>query len=132
MPKRGDVVVYSSLGRSQNALVLSARFGEVSHQGKQGEPLLTLALIAEPAPNAPHKRPTVLQGDTSVPEIQIEHDVVHASHEFSAEFKKDKGVTTAAQIASHRGHGEWTEVIIILPVAAEQLDEPTDEPDFNS
>src|SRR6267154_5748551 len=106
MPRRGDVVVYSSLGRSQNALVLSTRFGEVSHQGKQGEPLLTLALIAEPAPNAPHKRPTVLQNDTSVPEIQIEHDVVHASHEFSADFKKDKGVTTAAQIASHRGHGE--------------------------
>lgn len=108
-PKVGDVVLFSQLGRTVNALVLGVRSGEVSRLGKDGEPLLKLAFIKFPAPNAPHKRPTPLQAELAEQEIQIEHDVVHASHEFSSDFKRDKGVQTEAQIAAHRGHGEWTE-----------------------
>jgi len=103
-----EVVLYSSQGATQVALVLSAREGEVSHLGKNGEPLLTLAVIKKPGPNAPHKRPTGLQAVVATPEIEIQHDVVHASHEFDAEFLKKHG-SSPAQIASQRGHGEWTE-----------------------
>src|ERR1700722_1446873 len=92
-----EVVNYTAQGRTVKALVLSAREGEVSHLGKNGEPLLTLAIKKLPAPNAPHKRPTPLQDLTITPEIEIVHDVVHASHEFSAEFKEKKGVNTAAE-----------------------------------
>jgi hypothetical protein len=105
-----EVVNYTAQGRTVKALVLSARDGEVSHLGKSGEPLLTLAIKKQPAPNAPHKRATPLQDATSTPEIEIVHDVVHASHEFSKKFKEDKGIQTDAQIATHRGHGEWSEV----------------------
>lgn len=105
-----EVVNYTSQGRTVKALVLSGREGEVSHLGKNGEPLLTLAFVKQPAPNAPHKRPTVLQAALATPEMQFEHDVVHASHEFSSDFKRDKGIQTEAQIAAHRGHGEWSEV----------------------
>jgi hypothetical protein len=108
--KVGDAVLYSAFGRVVLALVLAAREGEVSHLGQGGEPLLTLAFPKFPAPNAPpHKHKTEFQAAVALPEIQIEHDVVHCSHEFSAEFKKDKGLTTPAQIASLRGHGEWRE-----------------------
>lgn len=103
-----EVVLYTAQGRTQAALVLSARVGEVSHLGKNGEPLLTLAIVKQPAPNAPHKRPTGLQTAVAVPEIEILHDVVHASHEFSEEFLSKNG-RLAAQIAAQRGHGEWTE-----------------------
>jgi|HubBroStandDraft_4_1064222.scaffolds.fasta_scaffold03927_4 hypothetical protein len=117
-----EVVNYTAQGRTVKALVLSARDGEVSHLGKSGEPLLTLAIKKQPAPNAPHKRATPLQDATSTPEIEIVHDVVHASHEFSAEFKEKKGIKTVAEIATHRGHGEWSEVPVIVaadPVASD-------------
>lgn len=107
--KVGDVVIYSVLGRSVNALVLKIRTGEVSHEGANGEPLLTLAFVKQPEPNAPHKRANVLQTAVLDPEIQIERDVVHASHEFSRDFKREKGIQTEAQIAAHRGHGEWSD-----------------------
>lgn len=110
MLKQGDVVIYSRGGRSCNALVLSSRDGEVSHLGANGEPLLTLAFVKFPVPNLTPKRPNPVQAATTETEIEIERDVVHASHEFSAEFKRDKGLTTAAQIVTHRGHGEWREV----------------------
>lgn len=119
-PQVGDVVIYSRQGRSVNALVLNSREGEVSHLGKNGEPLLTLAFIQFPAPNAPHKRPTVLQAAVHDPEIEIERDVVHASHEFSADFKRQRGIVTEAQIATHRGHGEWAEVQTAENVAAQE------------
>jgi hypothetical protein len=125
-----EVVNYTAQGRTVKALVLKARDGEVSHLGKNGEPLLTLAIVKQPAPNAPHKRPTPIQIETGTPEVEIVHDVVHASHEFSAEFKEKKGVKTVAEIASHRGHGEWSEVEaapVETPITAEALglkDEP--------
>lgn len=106
-----EVVIYTSQGRSVKALVLSSRVGEVSHLGKGGEPLLTLAFVKQPAVNAPHKRPTPLQADTSTPELEIVHDVVHASHEFPEQFKKDKGLDTVAKIVGQRGHGEWSEYV---------------------
>lgn len=105
-----EVVNYSVQGRVVKALVLTSRDGEVSHLGKNGEPLLTLAFKKFDVTNAPHKRPNVLQTAVATPEIQIEHDVVHASHAFSKQFKEDKGIQTAAQIAAHRGQGEWSEV----------------------
>lgn len=119
-PKVGDVVTYTRQGRAVNALVINSRDGEVSHLGKNGEPLLTLAFVKFPAPNAPHKRPTVLQAAVSEPEIEIERDVVHVSHEFSAEFKKQKGISTEALIATHRGQGEWSEVEDAEKIAAQQ------------
>lgn len=103
------VVKFSRSGVTVDALVLSARFGEVSHEGANGEPLLTLAIVKQPAPNAPHKRPTVLQASVAEPELEIVRDAVHASHEFSHEFKREKGLTTPALIATHRGDGEWSE-----------------------
>lgn len=103
------VVIYTRQGVSVPALVLSSRDGEVSHLGENGEPLVTLAFVKFPNPNAPHKRPSVLQASVSEPEIEIERDVVHASHQFSDEYKQKKGLQTEAQIAADRGHGEWTE-----------------------
>lgn len=109
--KRGDVVLYSAFGRSLNAIVLSTRSGEVSHLGAEDEPLISVAFLD------PY-RETGLSKDKEgnffypagrVPQVFIEHDVVHASHEFSEEFKRDKGISTPAQIASLRGHGEWSE-----------------------
>src|ERR1035438_5765064 len=108
-----EVVNYTAFGCTVKALVFSGRDGEVSHLGKDGEPLLTLVILKTPPPNAPHKRPTVLQTATAVPEVEILNDVVHASHEFSADFKEKKGIQTAAEAASHRGHGEWSEVMIL-------------------
>jgi len=96
------VVLFSAFGRTVPALVLAARFGEVSHLGANNEPILTLAIVKQPAPNQPYKKPV------AVPEIEIQHDVVHFSHEFSDEFKKKHG-DLPAQIASQRGHGEWRE-----------------------
>lgn len=104
-----EVVTYSVLGRAVPALVLSSRIGEVSRLGANGEPYMTLAIVKQPAPNAPHKRPSILQNDTTTPEIEIVHDVVHASHKFSAAFKEKQGLRTPAQIADYRGHGEWSE-----------------------
>jgi hypothetical protein len=104
-----EVVLFTDGRGSRPALVLSARFGEVSHLGKQGEPLLTLAVKALPAPNADHKKPNALQAATSTPEVEYFHDVVHASHEFSDQFFLDKKMPkTIANIHTHRGHGEWS------------------------
>lgn len=109
------VVKFSRSGVTVDALVLSARFGEVSHEGANGEPLLTLAIVKQPAPNAPHKRPTVLQASVSEPELEILRDVVHESHTFSADFKREKGLTGWAEIMAHRGDGEWAECLRSFP-----------------
>lgn len=104
-----QVVLFTVAGLSLPALVLSSREGEVSHLGKGGEPLLTLAVVKQPSPNAQPKRPQLLQADLATPEIEIVRDVVHASHEFSSQFKADKGIITQGHVASHRGQGEWSE-----------------------
>lgn len=106
------IVLYRAFGREVPAIVLNARSGEVSHLGASGEPLLTLAFIdpAREVAVAPKKNTHVLLPETSTPQIHIEHDVVHASHEFDDEFKKKHG-SSPAQIASQRGHGEWTEYV---------------------
>jgi hypothetical protein len=110
--KRGDVVVLNMQGRALNAIVLALRSGEVEHLGSNDEPLLSVA-FSDPA------RETGLSKDKEtgelvypfgrIPQIFIEHDVVHESHEFSDDFKKEKGLRSEAQIASLRGHGEWRE-----------------------
>jgi hypothetical protein len=110
--KRGDVVVLNMQGRALNAIVLALRSGEVEHLGSNDEPLLSVA-FSDPA------RETGLSKDKDtgelvypfgrIPQIFIEHDVVHESHEFSDDFKKEKGLRSEAQIASLRGHGEWRE-----------------------
>lgn len=103
-----EVVLYIAGGVTVPALVLSSREGEVSHLGANGEPLLTLAIKKQPAPNAPHKRMTPVQIATTQPELEILHDVVHTSHTFSEDFKRAKGLRTRAEELSVRGHGEWT------------------------
>lgn len=108
--KVGDVVRYSAFGRTSPALVLAARYGEVSHLGANGEPLLTLAFIDPPRENAiaPNKNKNVLAPpSTQLPQVFTEHDVVHASHEFSQEFKEKNAIKSDADVASKRGHGEW-------------------------
>lgn len=110
--KLGSVVLFSAFGRSVPAIVLALRSGELAHLGANDEPILTLALI-DPL------RETGLAKDKSgnpiypigrIPNVFIEHDVVHESHEFDEEFKKKHG-DSPAQIAAQRGHGEWTEYI---------------------
>ena len=109
MPKKGDVVLVHYLGFTLNALVLSARDNDPAFLGADKQPLLTVAFVKQPPPNAPHKRPTLLQGETAEPELQIERDVVHASHSFSADYRREKGLATDAHVAAHRGHAEWAE-----------------------
>jgi hypothetical protein len=108
--KVGSIVTFSAFGRKSAAIVLALRSGEVSHLGANQEPLLTLAMI-DPA------RETGLGKDKNgefiypigrFPNVFIEHDVVHASHEFDEEFLKKHG-SSQAEILAQRGHGEWTE-----------------------
>jgi hypothetical protein len=111
------VVQFSAFGRTVPAIVLAAREGEVSHLGSDDEPILTLALI-DPA------RETGLTKDKDgnfvypvgrLPQVFIEHDVVHETHEFSEEFwkarKRDPETVSDAEVASLRGHGEYAEYI---------------------
>lgn len=111
------VVTFSAFGRKLPAIVLAERSGEVSHLGASDEPLLTLAVV-DPA------RETGLTKDKDgnyvyptgrLPQVFIEHDVVHESHEFDAEFWKSKRISpdavTPAIVASHRGHGEYSEYV---------------------
>lgn len=108
MPKIGDVVFYTTGGKTYNALVLSVRLGEVSHHGKNDEPLLTITYVDADRDSARTKsRPDYF------PTVAVEHDVVHASHEFSADYKRDKGIQTPAHVANHRGPGEWEEAIVM-------------------
>ncbi len=124
-----EVVLFTDGRGTRPALVLSSRVGEVSHLGKGGEPLLTLAVKKLPAPNADHKKPTPIQVATAVPEVEIFHDVVHASHEFSKEFKEKKGIRNDADVAAHRGHGEWREFPLAAAAAGpeEAVTEGTEE-----
>lgn len=111
MPKVGDVVRYSAFGRVLNAIVLAARTGETSHLGKGGEPLLTISFVdpARESGLSKDKEGNFFYPIGRLPQQFIEHDVVHASHEFSEEFKRDRNLKTANDIASLRGHGEWKE-----------------------
>lgn len=116
-PKPGSIVVLKAYGRRVNALVLAARYGETSHLGSDGEPILTLAFV-DPARETgltpvrdKSGKPT---GEFNFPvnrnpQVFIETDIVHESHEFSDDFKKKHGLNSAARIADVRGHGEWTE-----------------------
>jgi hypothetical protein len=124
----GSIVTYSAFGRKAAAIVLALRSGEVSHLGAHKEPMLTLALI-DPA------RETGLGKDKDgefiypigrFPNVFIEHDVVHASHEFDEEFTRKHGSTTA-EILAQRGHGEWTE--FEGDEAAKRTEEPVDTVD---
>jgi hypothetical protein len=102
MVKAGDVVLYQSLGKTYNAIVLAARDNEPSHLGENGEPLLHLAFIApQRDTEVARKRPGY------IPEVQVVYDVVHASHEFSREWLREKKITTQSEIATQRGGGEW-------------------------
>src|SRR5260370_22691973 len=104
MLKIGDVVIYSYLGRSLNALVIGTRDGEVSHLGENGEPLVSIAFVDQLRDSATvNKRSSgSFQPPAPEPTVYIERDVLHASHEFSPEFRKEKGLQTQAQIAALR------------------------------
>src|ERR1700722_14187000 len=108
--KVGSIVTFSAFGRKSAAIVIALRSGEVSHLGANKEPALTLAMI-DPA------RETGLGKDKDgefiypigrFPNVFIEHDVVHASHEFDEEFTRRHGSTTA-EILAQRGNGGGTE-----------------------
>ena len=103
--KIGDVVRYAAFGRSVNALVMALHTGDLSHQGANGEPLLDLLYIDPVRESAISKKQIGWQ-----PQTFVEYSVVHASHQFSDEYKREKGITTAAQLATQRGQGEWSEI----------------------
>jgi hypothetical protein len=131
-PKRGDVVLYTQGGQTFNALVLAAHSLNASHLGEKAEPTLHLAvLFDEPKGKTPQLG--------SIPEPTIVHDVVHASHKFSADYLNSHGlrkvvegdphkVAAEAEIRNRRGAGEWREAVVVsaeLP-AAEASDAVTD------
>jgi len=108
-----DVVLFKAFGRVLPALVLAHRFGEVSHLGSHGEPLLTLAVI-DPARESgldKDKDGNFVYPVGRIPQVFTEHDVVHVSHLFSDEFKKKKAIQSPADVAAQRGHGEWSEFV---------------------
>lgn len=117
--KPGDVVLYAAFGRTLNAIVLAAKNGTVSHEGKNGEPLLDLLFIDPARESSIEKKQIGWQ-----PRLIVEHDVVHASHAFSAAFKKEKGISTPAQNLAQRGQGEWS---AIIPEAADATGQLLDE-----
>lgn len=114
-----DVVLFTISGKSYTALVLAERDGEVSHLGRNGEPLLTLAYVKGQSVQPDYKKHSLAQSQ-ALPEVLIEHDVVHVSHEFSKEFRKEKGITDG-QINTHRGHGEWKQFESSTGYALSQL-----------
>lgn len=122
MVKAGDIVQYEVHGKTKLALVLFAHIGQVNHLGKDGEPLLHLGFLA---PERESERVRTNPG--YIPEIFIEYDVHHASHEFSEEYKRKNFISTPAQIASKRGTGEWREVAVLLPEAEPEPSEPSAE-----
>ena len=110
-PKRGDVVLYLQGGNVYNALVLAAHSLNQSHLGKNGEPQLHLSVVL---PDLPGARREI----GSLPEPITVHDVVHVSHEFSADYMNSHSlraipdgnphkVSAEAEIRSRRGAGEW-------------------------
>lgn len=102
----GDVVLYSCAGQEHKAIVLHAHSGQVSHLGANGEPLLHLAFIA------PERESTIERAKYGyIPRVFTEFDVVHHSHAFTEQFKKDNGLLTPAQIAAVRGQGEWRALV---------------------
>lgn len=122
MPKQGDVVLYSAFGRTLQAIVLDARLGEVSHHGKNNEPVLDLIFIDPARETAIEKKQIGYK-----PHVYTEYDVVHHSHEFPVEFRKLKGLLTPAQIMAARGQGEWREVITIEQERADEYEKLRDE-----
>ena len=113
----GEVVRYSAYGRTVNALVIAVRHAEPSHAGKNGEPLVSVAFVDPDRESAIEKKQI-----GHMPKVWTEYDVVHASHEFSAEHKTKLGLTTPAQIAAARGPGEWSETTVSNVPQIEPLD----------
>lgn len=114
--KRGDVVILALGGKDYNALVHQVVATEDSHMGKNGEPALHLSYLPdEPLVNGkPKIRPLGY-----IPESLMIYDVVHASHEFTADYMQQHGlrklpehdlhrVVAEAEISNRRGAGEWT------------------------
>lgn len=121
MPKVGDIVLYSAQGITHPAIVLFAHVNEAEHLGENSEPLLHLAFIA---PERESEKVRTSSG--YLPIVVTEYDVHHASHEFSDEYRNKHGLITEAQIANHRGQGEWVEADVFesLPIETET---PTEE-----
>lgn len=93
-PKRGDVVLYSQLGKVYNALVLGENETNDDRKGAKGESALHLAVILEDPKPLPMGQ---------VPAVTILYDVVHFTHEFSDKYAETYGPESFA----HRGAGEW-------------------------
>lgn len=105
MVKVGDVVRYSIQAKSYNAIVLFQHSGQPDHLGTDDEPLVHLAFIA------PDRESAVAKSKPGyIPQVFVEYDVVHASHEFSEDYCVKHGLMSPAQIAQARGNGEWDEL----------------------
>jgi hypothetical protein len=112
-PWRGKVVYYYQGGKTYNALVLLSHSQNDFHLGTNAEPTLHLAVLFDD-----------VKGKTQpigyIPQVTVVHDVVHASQVFSAKYRADNGLVTAAQVAERRGAGEWREAAI-SPAVAKQV-----------
>ena len=114
--KRGDVVLLKVGGKIYNALVHAVCATEASHLGENGEPMLHLSYLPdEPVVNGKPKVPPI----GYIPESVMIHGVVHASHEFSAEYMRShrlravveddpQKIQAETEIRNRRGAGEWT------------------------
>jgi hypothetical protein len=102
--KVGDAVLYHIQDKTYKALVLFAHTGQVDHLGEDDEPLVHLAFVAPERESASARAKLGY-----IPQVFIEYDVHHVSHEFTEQYKREHGLLTAAQITTARGNGEWEE-----------------------
>lgn len=110
--KTPAIVLFKTFGRVIPALVLSSRI-EPSHLGLNEEPMLTIAFMDAARETGLKKDPQTgefVYPFGREPQIFIERDVVHESHEFDEEFLKQHG-SSEAQVAAQRGNGEWSEFV---------------------
>jgi len=99
MHNNGDVVTYTEGGKAYKAFVFGMNTSILSHLGKNGEPMLHLAVFDE------DPKHLALRMQPRVP-IRLEYDVVHNTQSFTEAYYKEHGKETAAQ---HKGNGVWSD-----------------------
>ncbi len=123
MVTRGDVVLYSQGGKTYNAIVLATVNLNDSHLGDNDEPQLHLSVLFDEPIDSNTGKPKVKPA-WNIPEPTTVHDVVHASHEFDADYMESHGLkvvrendpnkaSAEAEIRNRRGAGEWREVSLL-------------------
>jgi hypothetical protein len=105
----GDVVIFTEGGKTYNALVLSERVLE-HHLGEDDQPMLNLVFIQEKLDG--QGKPVAMIGTGLVSELmQFRYDVVHDSHAFSDQAKKDLAEKGHLPPAGVMPGGRWKSVL---------------------